>query len=108
MKNKSLIVIILVSVASFYLLFGIVGVRTIVGLAMFFIVPFYLMLDYYELDLSEKLIFSAVLGIGLCSVFVYYLGLLFKSLNLGIVASFILLYGIGAFFQYKKRSKSKA
>jgi len=88
----------------FYYLFGFTGVKVIIGAFLVFFLPFYLILDNFKLDLSEKIIFSFFLGIGIFSAIAYYAALLFNSVRIGIMVTFLLLVGIGLFLRFRKKS----
>ena len=105
--KEALIVIGILVALFFFLVFGITGLRTIIGIFLLFSLPFYLILDYFNLDSDEKIIFSFFLGIGFYSALTYYLGLILKSLRVGMLISFVILMGIGILLFYKKKRKQK-
>jgi len=102
--NKELAIGILALVVLFsFFLFGFTGVKAIGGAILFFFLPFYLILDNFDIELWEKIIFSFFIGIGIFSIFVYYLGFVFGSVRVAVVVSFSLLVCIG--FVFKKVKK---
>ena len=108
--NKELIAGIAAVVAIFFLtLFGLTGLKTLAGAFLFFFLPFYLILDNFDLEKSEKIIFSLFIGLGVFSTFVYYLGFLFGSIKMAAAVTFFLLasIGIGLRFFVKKRKKEQ-
>jgi len=94
--NKETAAGILVLVLLFsFTLFGFTGVKVIGGVILLFFLPFYLILDNFNLETGEKIMFSFFIGIGVFSTFVYYLGILFNSIRIATVVSFVLLVGVG-------------
>lgn len=49
--------ILAVSLAFFYFTYNLTGLRLFVGSVLLFFVPFYIILDSFELSIEEKLIF---------------------------------------------------
>lgn len=96
MKIKNNLIIAVIIVLLFFLiLFGLSGLKLIIGIGLLYILPFYLILDKFNLDKTEKLFFSFFIGIGIFPSIVYYLGILFNSIRIAIVVTFILLLGLG-------------
>jgi len=89
-NNKLAIGLVIAAIVFFFFLFGFTGVRTIVGF-IFLIFPIYLILNNFELDQFEKIIFSIFIGIGIFPSIAYWLGLWFSSLLISVVVTFILL-----------------
>ena len=56
-----------------YVLFGIIGVRVAFGIVLMSL-PFYLILDSFELAEGEKFVFSALFGLTIFPSLVYLLG----------------------------------
>ena len=102
-KNKEFILIIVaIILLAFFMMHGIIGLRTSIGVILLFIVPFYLILNNFDLNEGEKIVFSFFLGIGLFSSIVYWLGIII-SFRLAIVITFLSLLGIA--FLIKKVKK---
>ena len=85
-----------------YFVFGITGIR--VALGIFFItLPFYFILNNFQLEEGEKIILSLLMGFTLFSSLVYLLGLVI-SFRLGIIITFIVLaavaFGIKKFLRH--------
>ena len=70
-------------------MFGIAGARIVLGM-IFLSLPFYLILDNFELSHGEKAVFSLLMGITLFSSMVYLFGLVI-SFRISILLTFILL-----------------
>jgi apolipoprotein N-acyltransferase len=103
LDDKTTVGIILVLIALFSFIFlGFTGFKVIFGMLFVFFLPFYLILDNFNLSRSEKVIFSFFIGIGIFPALVYWLGVL-MSFKLAIVISFILFIGLG--FILKKFKK---
>ena len=92
-----LLIMLLIALIFAFVLFGVAGAMVVLG--MFFIsIPFYLMLNNFEVDESEKFVFSILFGLTIFPSLVYLLGLVI-SFKMSIVAIFIVLitiaFGIG-------------
>ena len=72
-----------------YFLFGFTGVRVFMAI-IFISLPFYFILNNFNLAESEKLVFSMLLGFVLFSGLAYWLGFLI-SFKLSIIAVFAIL-----------------
>lgn len=95
-KSKEFIVFLsiaaLIALIFSFALFGIIGAR--VALGIFFIsVPFYLILNNFGVDESEKSVFSILLGLTIFPSFVYLLGLIIPF-RASIAVVFIMLIAI--------------
>jgi len=97
------IVIAVILIFLFFIL-GIKGLMTGIALILFLDVPFYLILDNFELENDEKLIFSFFLGAGIFSSIAYWIGY-FISFRISIFLTLILL--LLAAFLIKKLYKRK-
>lgn len=106
LDDKMTLVVILILIALFSFIFlGFVGFKVIFGMLLVFFLPFYLILDNFDLSLSEKVIFSLFIGLGLFSVLVYWLGV-FISFRLAIAISFVLLILIAFVIRRVRKSKN--
>ncbi|HLC59858.1 MAG TPA: hypothetical protein VJJ52_00335 [Candidatus Nanoarchaeia archaeon] len=85
-----------------YFIFGITGVRIVLGI-IFVSLPFYFMLNNFDLEHGEKFVFSLVLGITIFPSLVYALGFIL-SFRISIVVVFIFLL-IAAFIMSKFKKK---
>lgn len=96
-ESKGLIVflsIVIIAILVFsYFLFGVTGVRIALGI-VFLSIPFYLILNNFGLEESEKFVFSILLGITIFPSLVYLLGLLI-SFRISIAAVFVALIAAG-------------
>ena len=92
-ENKVLFgaVLVLIILSSF-LLFGVTGLRTLLGLLIFAFFPFYLVFDNFDLSQGEKAVFSFFVSITLFPSFVYWLGFVvsFRAAILIIFAALLL------------------
>jgi len=103
LDNKTTTAIILILIALFsFIFFGFIGFRTIFGILLVFFLPTYLILDNFDLQTSEKLIFAFFLGVGLFSAIVYMLGTII-SFKLSIAITFVLVIALS--FLLKKVKK---
>lgn len=88
-ENIGFIGIILAAIlAFFYIILGSGGTIAVFGIILFFVVPFYLMLNNFELGQDEKIILSFLIGAGLFPSLVYWLGL-FISFKISIFITFM-------------------
>lgn len=87
----------------FYIFFGFTGLRTILGIIIFFLVPFYLFFNNFELDKSEKIILAFFCGITIFPSLVYFLGFVIPF-RISMLAVFALICGISLLIRkfYKK------
>jgi len=104
-ENKILIgiVAVFISVASFILL-GFTGLRTILGIAVFFFWPFYMIFNNLNLREDEKIIFSFFAGITFLPSLVYWIGFI-VPFRIGIIVVFAVL--LAAAYALSKISKKK-
>lgn len=89
--NIFLIGLGIVVILFFTILFGLTGAKLILGISILLFLPIYLILNNFDLKPEEKIIFSIFLGLGIYSSFVYILGLLFNSIGIAVIVTFILL-----------------
>lgn len=90
-----------------YHLFGWTGVRTVFGMLAVFFIPFYLILDNFDLQKDEKIFFSFFIGLALYPVFVWYVNRIIPSMRLSMLVTFIVLVLIGLILRYLKAKKPK-
>ena len=104
-STKELLVFLAISsiviLAFAYYLFGITGIRVVLGI-IFVSLPFYFIIDNFNLPEGEKFVFSLLPGLTLFSSFVYLLGLVI-SFRISIIIVFIVLIAAG--FVLKKYTK---
>ncbi len=91
----------------FWALFGFTGVKIIIGAFLCFFIPFYLILDNFEMERGEKVIFSFFIGLGVFSAITYYIGIVVGSLRISMGITFILLVAIGLLIKKFLPAKSK-
>ena len=104
-ENFKLIAIsIIIVLIFFYFILGFSGMMAVLGIILLFIVPSYLILDNFDLEQDEKLIFSFFIGVGLFPAITYWLGLLI-SFRVSIFITFILLVVVAYLIKkfYKKK-----
>ena len=94
-------VILLVILIFSFVLFGVTGVRVVLGL-IFISVPFYFILNNFELNYGEKSVFSILLGLTIFPSLVYLFGLV-VSFRLGILITFIAFICIAIASKYKSK-----
>ena len=95
------IALLIILVFSF-ILFGATGIRVVLGI-IFVSFPFYLILNNFQIEQSEKFVFSVLLGLTLFPSLVYIFGLV-VSFRIGIAAAFVLFLVLAIFLWRKKRS----
>jgi len=104
-ENFKLIVIsIIIILTFFYFILGLSGMMAVLGIILLFIFPSYLILDNFDFEQDEKLIFSFFIGIGLFPAVTYWLGL-FISFRVSIFITFILFIVVAYLIKkfYKKK-----
>ncbi len=96
-------VIVAVILVFFYSILGFSGMMAALGIILLFIVPFYLILDNFNLGQDEKIVFSFFIGVGIFPAIAYWLGMII-SLRIAIFITFILLIVVGLLVRkfYKK------
>ena len=103
-KYKIAGITLIVVLAFFYLILGLEGMMSVLGIFLLFIVPMYLILDNFNLEQDEKLIFSFFIGVGILPSFAYWTGL-FISFKMAIAISFIILIIAGFLIKGYKGKK---
>ncbi len=101
--------VIALMLAFFYLVLGISGMMSVLGIMLLFILPFYLILNNLQnnlhLEQDEKIVFSFFIGVGIFPSIAYWLGMLI-SFRLSIFVTFAVLvaawYLIGWFIKRNK------
>lgn len=73
------------------LLFGMVGVRTVAAMALFFFLPFYLLLRKLSIEADERVFFAFFIGLGLFSTIVFYAGRIIPSFRSSVAVAFVAL-----------------
>jgi len=91
-----------------WLLFGITGVRLIIGMLLLFVLPFYLILGYFELDTMERLFLGFFLGFGLVPIIIFYMNKIISSLKVSTLVTFLVLLAVGLFLKYGLAKTSSA
>lgn len=87
----------------FYIILGFSGMMSILGIAIIFIFPTFLILNNFDLDTDEKIVFSFFIGTGVFPSIAYWMGTLI-SFKISIAITFIFLLIIGFLIKkfYKK------
>ena len=104
-ENFQLIIIsIIIVLAFFYFILGFSGMMAVFGIILLFIFPSYMILDNFDLDQDEKLIFAFFIVIGVFPAITYWLGL-FISFRVSIFITFIVLLAVVYLIRkfYKKK-----
>lgn len=105
--DKEIVLIIgALAVIFFFYLFGITGIRVIIA-ALVLALPFYLILNNFKFELSEKIIFSIYASIGIFPSIAYYLGLALGNLALAAGATFLLLMCVAFAVEKFKRKEGQ-
>src|SRR3989338_10083886 len=104
-KYKITGIILVAVLLFFYFMLGLDGMMSVFGIFLLFIVPMYIILDMFDLEQDEKLVFSFFIGAGILPSLVYWIGL-FISFKIAILAGFIVLIATGLVIgNYKKLGK---
>ena len=87
-----------------YIILGFSGMMSALGMVLLFAVPIYFILDNFELDTDEKIVFSFFIGVGVFPSIAYWLGM-FISFRIAIFISFIVLVVVGFLIgRFKRKS----
>ena len=78
-------------------LFGLTGARTILSMALLFIVPVFVFLARTSLELEEKIFFSLFIGLGLFPLAAWTTNQLLPSFRLSVVVALVLVVVLGFF-----------
>ncbi len=92
-KEKTLIIVLAAFLLLLAFLFKIEGLRVGIGLIILYLFPFYLILDMFKLEKSEKIIFAIFLSIAYFPSLVYWLGFVVRF-RIAILLAFVILIGI--------------
>lgn len=95
-------IIAVVILAFFYLILGFSAMLTVFGIMLFLMLPTYFILDNFNLEQDEKIVFSFFIGAGIFPSIAYWLGR-FISFKMGIFVTFAVL--VIAAFLIKKLKK---
>ena len=87
-------IIIAVILVFFFFILGFSGMMSVLGIILLFMVPFYLILDNFDLSQDEKIVFSFFIGVGIFPAITYWLGMLI-SFRLAILITFVILIVVG-------------
>jgi hypothetical protein len=98
----SLIIVFVVAIVSL-IFFGFTGLRVSLGIFLISL-PFYFILNNFDLEQSEKIVFSILLGVTLFSSFVYLLGFVI-SFRISTAVIFIILILVAILLKRYKRLK---
>lgn len=79
----------------FYLILGISGMMSILGMLLFFVVPGYIILGNFNFGNDERLVISFFIGVGIFPAIAYWLGM-FVSFRISIFIALILLFAAWA------------
>jgi len=95
-------IIIIVILAFFYLILGLSGMLAVLAIMLFFMLPAYFILDNFNLEQDEKIVFSFFIGAGIFPSIAYWFGR-FIPFKIGIFITFAIL--IATAFLIKKIKK---
>ena len=95
--------IVAITLIFFYAILGFSGMMSALGIMLIFILPIYLVLNNFNLENDEKIIFSFFIGVGIFPSIAYWLGTI-MSFRLAILITFIVLIALGFVIKrhYKK------
>ncbi|MBI2658463.1 hypothetical protein HYX08_07260 [Candidatus Woesearchaeota archaeon] len=93
-------IILLACLIFSFVLFGIAGVRVVFGIVLVSL-PFYLILNNFEFNESEKFVFSILLGLTVFPLLAYLLGFI-TSFKWAIAITFVLLMAAAFMPKMKK------
>ena len=103
-NNVLLGIMLVLIVLSSYLMLGLAGARTVLGMMIVVFLPFYLIFNNFNLSQAEKITFSFFVSIAIYPSLAYWLGFI-VPFRISVLAVFILLI-ILSFALKKFRKKS--
>lgn len=108
-QNWVIAAVILVIIFLFFgFVYGIIGIRLIIGIFVLYFTPFYFILRNFDLGIEEKILFSLFIGIGVVPIMIYYVSRIVGSLRSSIITSFVLIILIAIGINiYTKKYKNK-
>ena len=89
-------VLLVVAMAAF-VLFGWAGFRTILAIAVLFVIPPLLILINTGLEIEEKLFFSLFIGIGLFPLLTWLVNQVLPSFRVSVIAALVIAASAGFF-----------
>jgi len=98
--------VFLISLSFFAAIAGFTGIKFFLVIFFIFFFPFYLILSRFDLPSDERIIFAAVLSLGIYSIFAYYLAIIFSSLTVSIILSSLILYSLSFFIAFYRKKKA--
>ena len=101
-KNIAAIAAVIILVIAFYL-FGMIGVRTLISIFLIFILPVYMLLSRFNLDVTERLLFSLGIGLGVFSLVIWYIDRIIPSLVWSTIIAIIISIIIGFYLKLTKK-----
>ena len=89
-----------------YFILGLAGLMTALAIMLLFMLPVYLILDNFDFEQDEKIIFSLFASIGVFPSIAYWLGMLI-SFKIAIITTFALLLGAAYLLRFFKKGVSR-
>ena len=105
-KEVSIGIIIVILVFAF-MVYGFNGTKVVLALLVLFFLPFFLILNHFDFELGEKIIFALFLSLGTYSTLVYWLGFVFGSLKISSIVSSFILVGVAYGIKVVRKKHSK-
>jgi hypothetical protein len=88
--NKFFLSFIFILLLGAYFVSGIYGLK-VVFILLFFTIPFYLILDLFDLNLTEKILSALFISLAFFSLIIYWINQIIFSYRYSIVISYIIL-----------------
>ncbi|MBW2981191.1 hypothetical protein KY360_07280 [Candidatus Woesearchaeota archaeon] len=86
-------------------LFGLTGLRTVLGFFIVLILPTYLIMKNINIEDDERIFFSFFLGLIYFPLVTWYTNRIVPSLRISIIVTLVLLIIIGIYLKFKKKHK---
>ena len=103
LKYAVLAVIVVLFLLIFFIFFQTTGIRFVIGFLLMPL-PFFLIINRFNLDFDEKVIFSIFISIISFPLLVWYINyFLIPSLRITILAIFLILLGLGIIIRKTKK-----
>ena len=99
----------LIIITFFYIYLGFSAVKATIFLSLIYIIPVYIIINRYEIEYLEKIIYSLIIGLGIIPTMVFFAGKYLKSnLVLSTIICVIILIAAGIIINYLKNGKRKS
>ena len=94
----------LIIITFFYIYLGFSAVKATIFLSLIYIIPVYIIINRYEIEYLEKIIYSLTISLGIIPTIVFFIGEYLKlNLVLSTITGIIILIAIGITLHYTQK-----